>query len=148
MSDYADLSKTHPYRFYFKSTWLTKILRLFGKNIDTDHTGLLFKLSDLCDYKINPLYATSRFSKLTNIICFCESEILFDLWSDKKSKYAVDFPNLHRCLQHFSMVHGGSQYDKQYYYDIFRPLKRIFHRIIDSDIKNKPIKDSHALFRT
>jgi hypothetical protein len=135
-----DFNKIFPYVFYFKATLLSKFYRLFGKTAGTNYTAQTSKLEDLRDPYVDMNHSTNRFSKLTNIVCFCESNILLSLWGDKKSGYKVEYPRLHKFLQHCSMHSGDSWCDKQYYYDFFRPVKRIFNKITNREMKVEPVE--------
>jgi hypothetical protein len=139
-------NREYPYRFYFTATLLGRIVVLFYKILSkflksegqfslssTNYVSFSGKLKELeysketyCD-----LDGISPYKRVENIICFCECDILYDLWSNKNSQYKNKYPVLHKSLQHCSMVKDKTGvYDTQYYHDWFRPIKRLLSKII------------------
>ncbi|MFP3043293.1 hypothetical protein LQZ19_15885 [Treponema primitia] len=136
-----DFDKTNPYRFYFRATFISRVLRrIFGlsnpfwsRYIRTGYVSYSPRFRDL-NTGMDIMNITNRFIKLEAIICFCENNVLYSLWGDKHSGYKIEYPNLHKYLQHCS-IHLDPFYDKQYYYDFFRPVKRIFNKITHHELK-------------
>jgi hypothetical protein len=129
MVELSNLKKEYPYKFFFKSTLLGKMKKLFDKSDSNDYVSSLRTLNDLTENGLG-LHCETPFRKLEAIICFCKDDILYDLWKDKKSSYKSEYPVLHKYLQHCFMVSDiKGNYDKQYYRDFFKPLKWILSKM-------------------